>query len=156
MLFFVLPSTAFFTCLLLFLLQSLCHRTQSFDVAPKNLHALGLSSPIGVAQHLNLTCMLLGNYFQVLWESTGVSVPMSVLPPCFHTRPQMQLVAIYNLFTGCDCIVPIHHVAADEVWHAYGLSNTCITLTEFDLQTGGLLQTRPSLLPPYHFHLQSK
>jgi hypothetical protein len=97
-----------------------------------------------VAQRLNLTRQPLGNYFRATWESDGVEVPTSVLPPRFRAGPSRTRFvssAIYNLFAGADCVVPLHRLAADEVWHAYGLGNACITLAQFDLATGAHTHT---------------
>lgn len=98
-----------------------------------------------MAQRLNLTRQPLGNYFRATWESDGVEVPTSVLPPRFRAGPSRTRFvssAIYNLFAGADCVVPLHRLAADEVWHAYGLGNACITLAQFDLATGTVKMTK--------------
>jgi predicted cupin superfamily sugar epimerase len=99
--------------------------------------SVGLT-PVEVARRLNLTRQPLGNYLRATWESE-VAVPTSVLPPRFRSgssHARLLSSAIYNLFAGHECVVPLHRLAADEVWHAYGLGNACITVAQFDVATG--------------------
>jgi hypothetical protein len=128
------------------------HLSSSSSSSSSSPTSFGLS-PAEVAQRLNLTRQPLGNYFRATWESDGVEVPTSVLPPRFRAGPSRTRFvssAIYNLFAGADCVVPLHRLAADEVWHAYGLGNACITLAQFDLATGAHTRTTARAQPHTH------
>eukprot|EP01087_Luapelamoeba_hula_P004069 TRINITY_DN14031_c0_g1_i1.p1 TRINITY_DN14031_c0_g1~~TRINITY_DN14031_c0_g1_i1.p1 ORF type:complete len:221 (-),score=33.31 TRINITY_DN14031_c0_g1_i1:280-900(-) len=96
---------------------------------------------IAVAKQLNLTQQPLGNYFAETWVS-NITVPTSVLPTRFRgTGASTRTVssAIYNLFVGETCVVPIHNLAAEETWHVYGLGSAlCMHLLEFDVVMGSV------------------
>ncbi len=111
--------------------------TTSADIA-KTRESADIYTPQLVAKVLNLTRQPLGNYFRATWASTDIQVPTSALPPRFHVGDDTRLAgtAIYNMLVGYSCVVPLHRLASDEIWHSYGLGNACITLAQFDFKTG--------------------